>query len=49
MGWVTEEGLVAFKAVRVWDALECQRHICEIQGLFPALKMTDLYRKRRLS
>ena len=26
------EGLVAFERVRDWEALECQRHICEIQG-----------------
>ncbi|KAJ1477990.1 hypothetical protein T484DRAFT_1962043, partial [Baffinella frigidus] len=31
VGWVMEEGLVSFKRVRDWEALECQRHICEIQ------------------
>ena len=28
------EGRVSFEQVRDWEALECQRHICEIQGLF---------------
>ena len=27
-----EEGLVALQAVGDWGRLECQRHICEIQG-----------------
>ena len=27
-----EEGLVALQAVGDWGPLECQRHICEIQG-----------------
>ena len=35
--------------MRDWEARECQRHICEIQGLFPASKMTDFYRKPSLS
>ena len=33
-----QEGLVSFERVRDWKALGCQRHICEIQGLFPAQK-----------
>ena len=52
---------MSFKRVRDWDALECQRHICEIQGLSlfrsknnefvseTELKLTDLYRKPSLS
>ena len=43
------EGLVSFERVGDWEALKCQRHICEIQGLFPAPKMTELYRKLTLS
>ncbi|KAJ1472092.1 hypothetical protein T484DRAFT_1915314 [Baffinella frigidus] len=31
VGWVLREGLVSFERVRDWEALECQRHICEIQ------------------
>jgi len=27
-----KEGLVSFQKVRDWGRLECQRHICEIQG-----------------
>jgi hypothetical protein len=27
------EGLVSFEKVRDWEALQCQRHIAEIQGL----------------
>ena len=29
------DGLVAFERVRDWEALACQRHICEIQGYEP--------------
>ena len=32
VGWTMREGMVAFERVRDWEALECQRHICEIQG-----------------
>ena len=49
VGWVMNDGLVSFERVRDWEAKECQRHICEIQGIFPAPKMTDLYRKPSLS
>ena len=49
VGWRMVEGLVAFEKVRDWEANKCQRHICEIQGLFPAPKMTDLCGKRSLS
>ena len=31
------EGLVALERVRDWKALECQRHICEIQGALGAI------------
>jgi len=31
------DGLVSFERVRDWEALDCQRHICEIQGLFMSL------------
>jgi len=31
VGWVMREGRVSFERVRDWKALECQRHICEIQ------------------
>ncbi|KAJ1495424.1 hypothetical protein T484DRAFT_1876083 [Baffinella frigidus] len=31
VGWVMREGLVSFERVQDWEALECQRHICEIQ------------------
>ena len=27
-----QEGQVCFERVRAWKALQCQRHICEIQG-----------------
>ena len=27
------DGLITFESVRDWEARECQRHICEIQGL----------------
>ena len=51
---------MSFERVRDWEPLDCQRHICEIQGLFPApqkyefvpkteLKLTNLYRKPILS
>jgi hypothetical protein len=29
------DGLVTFEKVNDWEALECQRHICEIQGYEP--------------
>ena len=29
------DGLITFESVRDWEARECQRHICEIQGLSP--------------
>ena len=32
VGWVMEEGLVSFQKVRDWGALQCQQHICEVQG-----------------
>jgi len=32
VGWIMEEGLVSFQKVRDWGPLECQRHICEVQG-----------------
>jgi len=35
VGWVMRDGLVSFERVRDWEALECQRHICEIQGYEP--------------
>ena len=56
-----KEGLVSFEKVRDWEARECQRHICEIQGLSlfrsknndflleTELKLSNLYRKPRLS
>jgi hypothetical protein len=31
------DGLVSFERVRDWEALECQRHICEIQGASGAM------------
>jgi len=31
VGWVIREGLVSFNKVCDWEALESQRHICEIQ------------------
>ena len=59
VGWVMREGLVAFERVRDWEHLDCQRHICEIQGPFIRRictgnqacgpKLTDLYRKPVLS
>ena len=35
VGWVMNDGLVSFERVRDWEALACQRHICEIQGYEP--------------
>ena len=49
VGWVMEEGVVSFEKVQDWGPLQCQRHICEIQGLFPAPKLTNLIRKSILS
>ena len=49
VGWVMNDGLVSFERVRDWGPLACQRHICEIQGLFPFPKSTDLCRKPSLS
>ena len=57
VGWVMNDGLITFERVRDWEARECQRHICEIQGpvylgapiwgagLASAPKLTDLHRK----
>ena len=33
-----KDGLVCLERVRDWDALECQRHICEIQGYEPHIR-----------
>jgi hypothetical protein len=49
VGWIVEEAVVSFEKVQDWARLKCQRHICEIQGLSFAPKLTDLYRKPILS
>ena len=33
------DGLITFESVRDWEARECQRHICEIQGLERCLSL----------
>ena len=44
-----EVGVVCFQNVGEWRLLECQRHICEIQGLFATPQLTNLIRKPTLS
>jgi hypothetical protein len=33
-----KEGVVSFEKVQDWGRLDCQRHICEIQGTTNHLK-----------